>query len=38
MNAEVRKMLWVDILNPNYGAVYAAPVTSALGGTAGTRD
>ena len=38
MNAEVRKMLWVDILNRNYGAGYAAPVASALGGTADTGN
>jgi hypothetical protein len=34
MYAEVRKMLWVDILNRDYGAGYAAPFFRALGGTA----
>lgn len=38
MNAEVRKMLWIDILNRNYGTGYAAPVAKALGGTADTRN
>jgi len=38
MNAKVRKMLGVDILNRNYGAGYASPVARVLGSTADTCD